>query len=49
MEIRLARRLAYDKNYQKAIEILCTIIEEQDKRIQLLENKGNQNNDANNS
>ena len=39
METRLARRLAYDGNFQKAIEILCNIIEEQDKKIQELESK----------
>ena len=39
MELKLARKLAYDENYKKAIDILCNTLEEQDRRIQLLESK----------
>lgn len=39
MDLRLTRRLAYEGNYQKAIELLCDIVEKQDKQIQLLEIK----------
>ena len=39
MDIRQIRRLAYDGNYQRAIEMLLDILEKQDKRIKQLEEK----------
>ena len=36
MDTRQIRRLAYDGNYQRAIEMLCDIIETQDRLIEKL-------------
>ena len=36
MDTRVIRRLAYDGNYQRAIEMLLDIIEKQDKTISKL-------------
>ena len=36
MDTRIIRRLAYDGNYQRAIEILLDIVEKQDKTISKL-------------
>lgn len=49
MNLRQIYRLVYDGYHQKAIELLCEIVEEQDKRITELENKlkESKNNDVN--
>ena len=36
MDTRVIRRLAYDSNYQRAIELLLDIVEKQDKTISKL-------------
>lgn len=36
MDTRVIRRLAYDGNYQRALEILLDMVEEQDKTISKL-------------
>lgn len=38
VDTRLIRRLAYDGNYQRAIELLLDIVEEQEKQIKELKN-----------
>ena len=39
MDNKIIRRLAYDGNYQRAIEMLLDIVEKQEKRIKQLEEK----------
>ena len=38
-DLRVVRRLVYDRNYQRALEILCDTMEQQDKQIKSLESR----------
>ena len=45
MDTRIIRRLIYDENYQRALQLLLNIIENQEERIQELERLSSINND----